>query len=91
MRLAVTLCFIGGYILLSLILLPFQYSYVKELKEMEKKRKAKGISQGEMYDKMSFEEQELNFNVQGSLLFFGANMLATLLYHWKHKKNKGLT
>lgn len=41
-----------------------------------------------MYDKMSFEEQELNFNAQGNLLLIGANLLATLLYNWKHKQKK---
>jgi hypothetical protein len=86
MGLTVTLYLLGGYILLSLILLPFQYNYIKELKEMDKKRREKGISQKEMYDKMSFEEQELNFHIQGSLLFILANLFATLLYNWKHKK-----
>ncbi|WML42905.1 DUF3949 domain-containing protein [Neobacillus sp. PS3-40] len=85
MGLTVTLWVLGGYILLSLLFLPFQYSYVKELKEMDKKRKEQGLSQEEMYDKMSFEEQELNFHVQGSILFIGANLFASLLYNWKHK------
>ncbi|NRD77138.1 DUF3949 domain-containing protein [Bacillus sp. BRMEA1] len=35
---------------------------------------------------MGFEEQELNFHAQGSILFIGANMPATMLYNWKHKK-----
>ncbi|EKN66501.1 hypothetical protein BABA_15367 [Neobacillus bataviensis LMG 21833] len=86
MGLSVTLWALGGYILLSLILLPFQYSYIKELKKMDKKRRAQGISQDEMYDNMSFEEQQLSFNAQGNVLFIGANLFATLLYTLKSKK-----
>jgi hypothetical protein len=77
---------LGGYFLLSLIFLPIQYPYIKELKEMRKRNEKKGISQEEMYDKMSFEEQELNFHAQGSVLFIGANLFATLLYNWKQKR-----
>ncbi|WP_244440968.1 DUF3949 domain-containing protein [Neobacillus jeddahensis] len=74
------------YFVFSLILLPFQYGYIKEVKELAKRKRQKGIGQGEMYDKMSFEEQELNYNVQGNLLFIGANILATLLYNWNHRE-----
>ncbi len=55
---------------------------------MKKKREKQGISQEEMYDKMSFEEQELSFHAQGNPLFIGANLFATLLYNMKHKKEK---
>lgn len=83
MGLYMTLGIIGAYLLLSLILLPMQYKYVKHLKE---ERKELGLSQGEYYDKMSFENQQLHYNAQGNLFFLGANLLATLLYNWKHKK-----
>ncbi|MGG3560065.1 DUF3949 domain-containing protein [Neobacillus rhizosphaerae] len=86
MGLYTTLGIIGAYLLLSLILLPVQYKYVKHLKEEDKKRKEIGLSQAEYYDKMSFENQELHYNAQGNILFIGANLLATLLYKWKHKK-----
>lgn len=86
MNLTVLLLVVGCYLFLSLCLLPFQYQYVTQLKEMDKKRKEKGISQNEMYEKMSFENQQLHFNAQGSPLFMGANLLATLLYNYKHKK-----
>lgn len=76
---------IGGYVLLSFILLPVQYKYIKKLKEDKKIQKDLGITTGEYYDKMSFETQELHFNVQGNLLFIGANLLATLFYKFKHK------
>jgi hypothetical protein len=86
MKYWVTLGVIGCYILLSLILLPMQYGYIKELKEMNKKIKELGLTKEEYYEKMSFENQELHQNAQGSLLFLGANIFATLLYNWKHKR-----
>ncbi|MEO2074011.1 MAG: DUF3949 domain-containing protein [Bacillus sp. (in: firmicutes)] len=85
MGLYTTLGIIGAYLLLSLILLPMQYKYVKHVKE---ERKKLGLSQGEYYDKMSFENQELHYNAQGNILFIGANLLATLLYKWNHKRLK---
>ncbi|MFZ7946768.1 DUF3949 domain-containing protein [Neobacillus sp. 19] len=85
MGLSVTLWALGGYVLLSLLLLPMQYSYIKELKKMDKKRREQGIRQDEMYDKMSFEEQQLSFNAQGNFIFIGANVFATLLYKFKNR------
>ncbi|QCJ44802.1 DUF3949 domain-containing protein [Bacillus sp. S3] len=85
MGLSVTLWALGGYVLLSLLLLPMQYSYIKELKKMDKKRREQGIRQDEMYDKMSFEEQQLSFNAQGNFIFIGANVFATLLYKLKNR------
>ena len=82
----VLLGILAAYILLSFALLPMQYRYIKELKEMDKRRKQLGLKQDEYYEKMSFETQQLHFNAQGNLLFLGANLMATLLYNWKHKK-----
>lgn len=80
--------FLGGYFVLSLIFLPVQYSYIKELKERRKANEAKGIRQDEMVDNMSFEEQQLTYNAQGNLLMLGSNLLAELIYYVKHRKNK---
>ncbi len=73
------------YVLLSLALMPMQYSYIKQLKEMEKKRKSESITQGEMYENMRFEEQQLHFNAQGNPIFMLANVFASILYRMKHK------
>ncbi|MFY4774139.1 DUF3949 domain-containing protein [Metabacillus sp. RGM 3146] len=78
MGLYATLGVLAGYILLSLIFLPFQYSYIKQLKEMEKKCREQGLSQDEMYDKMSFEYQELHINAQGNFLLIGENLMPSL-------------
>ncbi len=88
MGLSVTIWILGGYVLLSLLLTPFQYSYIKSLKEMDKKRQGK--TQNEMYEDMSFEEQQLHYNAQGNIFFILANLFATLVYHWKHKHRPGL-
>lgn len=79
---------LGGYVLLSLLFLPVQYPYIKELKERRKANGAKGISQDEMIDKMSFEEQQLTYNVQGNVFMLGSNLIAELIYYAKHKKKK---
>ena len=77
---------LGVYFLISLFILPFQYKYIKALKEMDKERMKLGLSQSEYYEKMEFGREQLHFNAQGNLLFIGANMLATLLYRWRHRK-----
>ncbi|WP_286137297.1 hypothetical protein [Bacillus sp. 7894-2] len=40
---------LGLYVLLSLLILPMQYRFLVNLKEMEAKNRAKGKTQGEMY------------------------------------------
>lgn len=77
--------FIIGYILLSLILIPFQYRYVEQMEKMRIENEKKGKSQGEMMEDMEFEQQVLHANVQGNLLFFLANILATIVYKVKHR------
>ncbi|WP_299090975.1 DUF3949 domain-containing protein [uncultured Metabacillus sp.] len=87
MGLYTTLGIIGAYLLLSLLLLPMQYRYIKQLKEDEKERKVLGLTADAYYERMGFETQQLHFNAQGNLLFLGANLLATLVYNWKHKRS----
>jgi CMP-2-keto-3-deoxyoctulosonic acid synthetase len=82
----VFIIFVGGYILLSLILVPFQYRYVEQMEKMRKANEKKGISQGEMMENMKFEEQVLHANVQGSMPFILANILATIVYKVKHRE-----
>ncbi|MGM7723874.1 DUF3949 domain-containing protein [Metabacillus sp. Hm71] len=45
------------------------------------------LNPDEYYERMGFETQQLHFNAQGNLLFLGANLLATLVYNWKHKRS----
>ena len=80
------LAVLGAYIVLSLILAPMQYRYIKELKEMDKERRELGLSQNEYYEKMGFESQQMHYNVQGNFLFIGANLFAEAVYKWKHRR-----
>lgn len=82
----VLMIIVGGYILFSLILIPFQYRYVEQMEKMREANEKKGISQGEMMENMKFEEQLLHANVQGSMIFFLANILATIVYKMKHRQ-----
>ena len=79
---------IGAYILLSLLLVPVQYKYIKQLKETQVRNKERGVSVEDHYNQMSFETQQLHFNAQGNLLFIGANLLATLVYNLENRGKK---
>ncbi|AGX04662.1 MULTISPECIES: DUF3949 domain-containing protein [Bacillus] len=74
----------GIYLLLSFILAPVQYGYIKELKKMDQERKAQGKAQDEFYESMAFENQLLHYNAQG-FLFWGANLIASLFYRLKNR------
>jgi hypothetical protein len=68
-----------------LVMIWFQYKNIAETKMRIKKTKQ---SHNEMYEKMSFEEQELQYNLQGSLLNLPSNIVAMILYkilHWHEK------
>ena len=82
----VLMIFVGGYILLSLFLIPFQYRYVEQMEKMRKENEKKGIGQGEMMENMNFEEQVLHANVQASMIFIFANILATIVYKVKNRE-----
>jgi hypothetical protein len=81
----VFIIFVGGYILLSLILVPFQYRYIEQMAKRRIENEKKGKRQGEMMEDMEFEEQVLHANVQGNILFILANILATIVYKVKHR------
>ncbi|MFS0781055.1 DUF3949 domain-containing protein [Bacillus sp. 1P06AnD] len=75
---------IAFYVLFTLGVIPFQYQYVKVLKEMKKKKKFK--EQEDMFEAMEFEELVLHGNAQGNLLFLPANLIASLIYRLAHLK-----
>ncbi|MFP9128377.1 DUF3949 domain-containing protein [Niallia sp. BSM11] len=77
---------IGIYVLLSIVMLPVQYRFLVALKEEERKYKAKGKTQGEMYDEMNAGELVLHSHNQGNALFFLANIMASIVYKIKHPK-----
>jgi hypothetical protein len=80
--------FIGAfimYVIITIIALPFQYRYINAIEEMKKRDIEK--TQGQMYDSLEFEEQVIHANGQGNFLFFGANIIASLIY--KKRTSKG--
>ncbi|WP_077620439.1 DUF3949 domain-containing protein [Bacillus sinesaloumensis] len=74
---------IGGVLLLYiLIMIPIQYRNIEATKQ-EIKRTNK--THNEMYENKSFEEQQLQFNLQGSLLNLPSTLIATLIYKILHR------
>jgi len=73
---------LGGIILLYvLIMIPVQYRNIAATKEELKKTKK---THNEMYGDMSFEEQQMQYNLQGNLLNLPSTLIATLIYKLRH-------
>jgi hypothetical protein len=72
------------YIVISFLILPMQYRYLKAIKAEEKKLRAIGKKQSEMYDRMNADELVLHENAQGNGIFFLANILASIIYRIRH-------
>lgn len=72
---------VSFYIVYFLIMIPIQYSYISEMNQ-----RLKNKSHNDVYDSMSFEEQQLHFNAQGSLLNLPSNLVAQLIYKLRHRK-----
>ncbi len=68
-----------------LIMIPVQYGNIaatrKELKES-------GLTHNDSYEKMSFEQQQLQYNLQGNLLNLPATLVAQFIYFLRHRGNK---
>ncbi|WP_318508744.1 DUF3949 domain-containing protein [Bacillus sp. T3] len=88
MELYIFLSIVGLYVFISLLISPFQYRSLIELKEEEKKNKLKGKKQGEMYDAMNAGELSLQRNMQGNPLFFLSNIMVSIIYRIKHPKDR---
>ncbi|QQZ08953.1 DUF3949 domain-containing protein [Heyndrickxia vini] len=69
-------------IMYFLVMIPIEYNNISSIKEQKKKA---NISHNEMYEKMSFEEEQLNFNLQGNLLNLPSNLVAALIYKLRHR------
>ncbi len=74
---------IGGILLLYvLVMIPIQYRNIAATKEQFKKTKK---THNETYEDMSFEEQQLQFNLQGNLLNLPSTLIATSIYKMRHR------
>lgn len=82
----ILLSIIGGVILLYIIVMvPLQYQYISEMKAIKNKTHK---TQNEIYDNMSFEEQQLHYNLQGSLINLPSSLIAMLIYKIVHPQTK---
>ncbi|RFB10234.1 DUF3949 domain-containing protein [Bacillus sp. HNG] len=74
---------IGGVLLLYvLVMIPIQYRNIAATKEEFKKTKK---THNETYEEMSFEEQQLQFNLQGNPINLPSTLIAALIYKIVHR------
>jgi flagellar biosynthesis protein FliP len=69
---------------ITLVMIPVQYRYIKAMEEEKKKKKRKS---GEVFDTMPFGEAFLHQNAQSNPLFLPANLIAYIIYRMKNKGN----
>ncbi|WP_152394914.1 DUF3949 domain-containing protein [Paenibacillus guangzhouensis] len=79
----ITLILVGIALAYFVIMIPIQYVYIRELKQQQEKS---GLSQSEMYEKMSFSMEQAHFGVQGNLFNIPSSIAANLIYQWRHRK-----
>ncbi|RSD29483.1 DUF3949 domain-containing protein [Mesobacillus subterraneus] len=69
-------------IITTAIMTPIQYRYIKKMEELKKK---KSMKQHELYENMPVQEEVLHMNLQSNPLFIPANILAGLIYKFRHR------
>ncbi len=53
---------------------------------LERKNEKTGLTQSELYEKMSFEEEQAYFSLQGNLFNLPSTFDASLIYKLRHRK-----
>ncbi|MBO9130892.1 DUF3949 domain-containing protein [Bacillus sp. 165] len=71
------------YLIYFLVMIPVQYRILAGLKERQTKT---SLSQSELYENMSFEEEQLHFHNQGNLFNLPSAIVANTIYKLKHRK-----
>lgn len=84
MEIWIPLLIVSVYLIYIIVLIPLEYQSLVELK---KQLAEKNWHHNELYANMSFEEQELNFNKQGTIFNWPALFIASMIYKWKHRSN----
>lgn len=78
-----TIVFLVGIIIVTLgLMVVAQYKYIEQ---MEKIQKSSNMSQGEMYEKMSFQENMLHRGIQSNFI---TGSLAYFLYKLINRKKR---
>lgn len=69
------------FLIYCVVLIPIQYRNIAETKkEFAKSR----LTHNETYENKSFEEQQMQYNLQGNLLNLPATLIAQLIYSLRH-------
>ncbi len=66
-------------LIVTIVMVPIQYRYIKRMEEEKKRKKA----QGKIYEDMPVQEQILHQNAQMNPLFLPANIIAHIIYRVK--------
>ncbi len=74
--------FLAVYIMCFLVMIPL-YRMLAGLKERQART---GLSQFELYENMSFEEEQLHFHIQENLFNIPSAIVADIIYRSKHRK-----
>ncbi|UYZ23130.1 DUF3949 domain-containing protein [Mesobacillus jeotgali] len=80
--LIIIILFIVPWIITTIIMTPFQYRYIKKMEEVKIER---NLTQGRMYEEMPVHEEILHMNLQSNLLFIPANIIAGMIYKYRHR------
>lgn len=72
-------------VLYMIVMVPIQYSYISSMKELKKKSNK---SHNQLYEDMSFEKEQLHYNLQGNLINIPSNLVAMLIYKLRHRNIK---
>lgn len=73
------------FVMYFLVMIPVQYSnIVATKKELEES----GLTHNDTYEVMSFEQQQLQLNLQGNLFNLPATLMAQFIYFMRHRGNK---
>lgn len=70
------------FIISTIIMTPIQFRYIKKMEELKLKQQK---TQGKIYEEMPVQEEVLHMNLQSNPLFIPANIIATLIYKFRHR------
>ncbi|GAM13584.1 DUF3949 domain-containing protein [Mesobacillus selenatarsenatis] len=70
------------FIITTAIMTPIQYKYIKKMGELKKEQK---LTQRKMYEEMPVQEEVLHMNLQSNPLFIPANIIAGMIYKFRHR------
>lgn len=71
------------FLIYCFVLIPLQYRNIAETtEEFEESH----LTHNEAYEKKSFEEQQMQYNLQGNLLNLPTTLIAQLIYSLGHRR-----